>query len=94
MATGPEHYREAERLLDYIDDGALQDGIRLDAAAATEIATRAQAHATLATAPPTPVDLSALRSLVERFDPSSDRSRSRAFKADLLHAIDDLSGGA
>lgn len=48
---GPEHYREAERLLDYIKDGALQDGVRdLGEDAEQSIATRALAHATLAAA--------------------------------------------
>lgn len=48
--NGPEHYREAERLLAYIEDGALQEGVVLPTDAETSIAIRAQAHATLALA--------------------------------------------
>ncbi|GAA1030741.1 MULTISPECIES: hypothetical protein [Amycolatopsis] len=48
--NGPDHYREAEQLLGYIEDGALRDGVRLDEMAALSIATRAQVHATLALA--------------------------------------------
>ena len=48
--TGPEHYREAEYLLTYIKDGALQEGVLLSEEAERSIAARAQVHATLALA--------------------------------------------
>lgn len=41
MATGPEHYQEAERLIDLVDDGA-EDW--------QPLAAEAQVHATLALA--------------------------------------------
>lgn len=47
---GHEHYLEAARLMEYVEDGALQDGIRLSVDAANEITARAQVHATLALA--------------------------------------------
>ena len=46
--TGPEHYREAERLLDEAADTSTNE-------AEAAIATRAQAHATLALAAATAV---------------------------------------
>ncbi|GLZ34858.1 hypothetical protein Lesp02_70450 [Lentzea sp. NBRC 105346] len=48
--TGPEHYREAEQLLAYIEDGAYRDRMHLSEAAEHSIAARAQVHATLALA--------------------------------------------
>ncbi|GCD94046.1 hypothetical protein [Embleya hyalina] len=46
--TGPEHYREAERLLRLAHHNSYGDGN--DAARATALAAEAQAHATLALA--------------------------------------------
>lgn len=104
MTAGTEHYRNAERLLaksDQMVDIAQKtaavnnyEACRAAQWSADHLTALAQVHATLAKAPAVPVDLSPLRSLVERFDPSSDRGRSRAFKADLLRAIDVLTGGA
>jgi Spy/CpxP family protein refolding chaperone len=44
-STGPEHYREAQRL---IAEAAHYDDIRISAEAAAVYAARAQAHAALA----------------------------------------------
>lgn len=46
--NGPQHYREAEKLLAYVNDGALQDGVFLSNKDIREITARAQVHATLA----------------------------------------------
>lgn len=46
--TGPEHYQDAEYLLDFIENGALREGVELTPAEEQVLATRAQAHATLA----------------------------------------------
>lgn len=48
--NGHEHYVEAARLMEYVEDGALQDGVRLSVEATNEITARAQVHATLALA--------------------------------------------
>lgn len=49
--TGPEHYREAERLLDLADHGAeSDDGYRMTSEWDADMLAAAQVHATLATA--------------------------------------------
>ncbi|MGD1219968.1 hypothetical protein AB9Q10_16245 [Streptomyces krungchingensis] len=53
MATGPEHYREAERLLKLAHRNTYGDGANPVAGAA--LAAEAQAHATLALAAATAV---------------------------------------
>jgi hypothetical protein len=100
MATGPEHYREAERLLmdcqvvpaderNPATYPAREDGVNSIANALAA----AQVHATLAKAPAASVDLSELRRLVRAFDPTGGADRARAFKKDLLQVIVDIERG-
>lgn len=48
--NGPQHYREAEELLDYVCSGATRDGAPLARHEVPEYLSRAQVHATLALA--------------------------------------------
>lgn len=90
MSTGAEHYREAEKLLTIADQ---PDYYNLTTAQASELAHRAQAHATLALAAATATHTVIVAVEVEEERVRRDRHRLDEATLQEISAWDEALGG-